>query len=68
MPYGFVADKICELDALNPQMASRFVVSLENWQVFSEKRGALMKAALEKILNSGQRSPDVLEKVQKALA
>ncbi|TCS40194.1 aminopeptidase N [Reinekea marinisedimentorum] len=66
--YDFVAEKICELDALNPQMASRFVVSLENWKVFSEKRGALMKAALEKILNSGQRSPDVLEKVQKALA
>jgi aminopeptidase N len=66
--YDFVAEKICELDALNPLMAARFVVALENWKVFSGKRGALMKSALEKILNSGQRSPDVLEKVQKALA
>lgn len=66
--YQFIADQIIALNAINPQVAARFVKILENWRKFSAERGELMKKALTKILAAENLSPDVLEMTQKALA
>ncbi|TXR53875.1 aminopeptidase N [Reinekea thalattae] len=66
--YDFIAQRIIQLDAINPQVAARFVTALENWKVFSGQRAEAMKQALQSIADSQGRSPDVSEKVEKALA
>ena len=47
--YRFVADRVVELDAINPQVASRIVSSFNQWKRFEPGRAALMKAELERI-------------------
>lgn len=66
--YRFLAEQIRALNAINPQVAARFVKPLENWRRFSEARGQMMKAALSTILETENLSPDVMEMAQKALA
>jgi aminopeptidase N len=66
--YQFIAEQIIALNAINPQVAARFVKILESWRKYSTERGELMKQALAKILAAEDLSPDVLEMTQKALA
>jgi aminopeptidase N len=66
--YVFLADRIIELNALNPQIASRLVTPLTRWKRYSEARQALMKAQLQRIMDSGNLSRDVYEVVSKSLA
>lgn len=49
--YEFVANVIKDADAINPNMASRLAKKLVTWKRYDEKRGALMKAQLEKLAN-----------------
>jgi aminopeptidase N len=65
--YAFLADRIIELNALNPQIASRLVTPLTRWKRYSEQRQALMKNELQRIMDSGSLSTDVYEVVSKSL-
>ncbi len=65
--YHFIADKVLELDKLNPQIASRMVRTLMNWRHYETKRSELMQAQLKRIKNQKGLSGDVFEIVSKAL-
>lgn len=66
--YRFIADRIIELNRLNPQIASRMVTPLTRWRKFDPARQELMKAELQRILEVDGLSPDVFEVVSKSLA
>ncbi|MDN7142912.1 aminopeptidase N [Pseudomonas sp. JQ170] len=66
--YRFLADLVIELNALNPQIASRQLAPLTRWRKYDGARQALMKGELERILASGSLSSDVYEVVSKSLA
>ncbi|UQY34257.1 aminopeptidase N [Pseudomonas fulva] len=66
--YRFLADQVIVLNGLNPQIASRLLAPLTRWRKYGAERQALMKAELERILASGELSPDVYEVVSKSLA
>ncbi|MGB5548089.1 MAG: aminopeptidase N, partial [Polyangiales bacterium] len=65
--YRFVADRITELDAINPQVASRIVSSFNQWRRYEPGRSALMQAELERIACQPGISKDVSEIVERAL-
>jgi len=65
--YAFLRDVIIELNAINPQMAARQVTPLREWQRYTPELQALMKAALQAILESPNLSNDVFEVVSKSL-
>jgi aminopeptidase N len=66
--YAFMADRIVELDALNPQVAARMSRSFDRWKKFDAGRQAQARAALERIRDVQGLSKDVAEIVTKALA
>jgi aminopeptidase N len=66
--YNFLADRIIEINALNPQVASRVARCFDRWKKFDKDRQAHAKAALERIRDSVGLSRDVAEIVTKALA
>jgi len=66
--YRFLADLVIELNALNPQIASRQLAPLTRWRKYDDQRQALMKGELERILASGALSSDVYEGVSKSVA
>jgi len=63
-----MADRIVELDALNPQVAARMSRSFDRWKKFDAGRQAHARAALERIRDVQGLSKDVAEIVTKALA
>lgn len=65
--YAFLADRVLELNRLNPQVAARLVGAFGQWRRFDAGRQALMQAALERIAGSEGLSPDVYEIATKAL-
>ncbi len=66
--YAFLADRVIEIDRLNPQLAARLLEPLGQWRWFDSDRQAKMRAALERILAAGNVSRDVFEIASKALA
>jgi len=66
--YQFLADQVISLNATNPQIASRQLAPLTRWRKYDNARQALMKAQLQRILNSGELSGDVYEVLSKSLA
>ncbi len=66
--YRFLADRVLEIDPLNPQVAARMVAALSRWRRFDENRQQLMRAALERIHAQPGLSRDVVEIVEKSLA
>jgi len=65
--YAFVADQVLAINAMNPQIAARLVSSFTMWKRYEEKRKALMKKELERILAAPKLSKDVFEVVSKSL-
>ncbi|MBO0614910.1 MAG: aminopeptidase [Pseudomonadota bacterium] len=65
--YAFLTDRVLELDAMNPQIASRMVRPLMNWRQYETIRSGLMKAQLERIQTHAGLSGDVYEIVSKSL-
>ncbi len=65
--YTYVADRILELDALNPQVAARMIAPLSRWRRYDSTRQALMRAQLQRIRETQKLSSDVGEIVQKSL-
>jgi aminopeptidase N len=66
--YQFLADQIMALNSLNPQVASRMVSALTQWQRYDVKRQVLMKQELQRIINTADISKDVFEVASKSLA
>jgi len=66
--YRFLADRVIELDPLNPQVAARMVAALSRWRRYDERRQKLMCAQLERVQGQPGLSRDVGEIVAKSLA
>ena len=65
--YRFLARRVIDMDAVNPQIASRLVDPLLRWRRLDEGRQGILRGELEKILAADGLSKDVYEKVSKAL-
>ena len=65
--YAFLADAILELNAINPQVASRMVTPLNAWRKVEPSRQTLIKAQLQRIIDTKDISNDVFELASKSL-
>ncbi|MDR0477703.1 MAG: aminopeptidase N [Desulfobulbaceae bacterium] len=65
--YLFLADRILDLQADNPQIAARLAAPLTFWRYYDENRQKLMRAQLERILRVENLSRDVYEITRKSL-
>ncbi len=66
--YEFLADRVIELNAQNPQMASRLTTELTRFRRYDAARQAIMRKALERIAAKENLSKDVFEVVTKSLS
>jgi aminopeptidase N len=66
--YAFLADRVLELDRLNPQVAARLLRAVARWRRYDSARQDLMKAQLERVLAAPEVSKDVYEIASKSLA
>ena len=64
--YAYIADKVIELDSVNPQVAARLATQLTKWQRTDPGRQALMRLALERVVAQSS-SKDVSEVASKGL-
>ena len=65
--YRLIADQLIEIDGFNSQIAGRMIPVFNHYKKLDPTRKAMMKVALEKILNRKECSPDVYEMVSKTL-
>jgi aminopeptidase N len=65
--YAFHADRILELEPINPQVAARLLAPLGRWRRFDAGRQARMKAELQRVLAKPNLSRDVYEIASKSL-
>lgn len=65
--YALLADAVLQIDAANPQLASRLVSALNIWRRFDHQRQSLMQAQLHRIAAQDGLSKDVFEIVQRAM-
>ncbi len=65
--YAFHADRVIELDGLNPQIAARMASAFNRWKRYDEGRKELMKTELQRIASVPDLSGDVSEIVNNAL-
>jgi aminopeptidase N len=65
--YRFLAERILELDALNPQIAARLSRNLSRWRRYDPHRQQQMRAALETLTGAPGVSKDVYEIASKSL-
>jgi aminopeptidase N len=66
--YRFLADRVVEIDAINPQVAARLMGSFSRWRKFDVGRRERMQTELERILATTKLSKDVYEIASKTLA
>lgn len=66
--YQYVTDYLLELDGINPQVASRLVTPLTQWQKLDETRQDKMRNQLARLADQKGLSKDVFEKVTKSLS
>ncbi|MDP6535577.1 MAG: aminopeptidase N [Gammaproteobacteria bacterium] len=66
--YEFLADRVLELDKLNPQIAARLLTPLTRWKKFDSGRQAMMQSQLQRIKAEAELSKDVFEVVEKSTA
>ena len=65
--YVFWADRVLELDAINPQLASRLARALDRWRALAEPWRSAAREAVARVAASPKISADVREIVTKAL-
>ncbi|MCD4668793.1 MAG: aminopeptidase N, partial [Sulfurimonas sp.] len=65
--YKFVADKIIEIDKINPQMASGLLGAFKIYEKMNSINKELMKVELEKIISQKELSKNVYEIVAKII-
>ncbi len=66
--YVFLTDHVIDLDASNPQLASRMASIFNDWRRYDEDRQAAIQAQLERIAGRESLSNDVYEIVHRALS
>ncbi|HZW72188.1 MAG TPA: aminopeptidase N C-terminal domain-containing protein, partial [Caldimonas sp.] len=66
--YTFWADRVLELDAFNPQLASRIARALDRWTQLAEPYRSAARAAIARVAASVKLSTDTTEIVSRALA
>lgn len=66
--YEFLADKIAELNTINPQVASRLITPLIQFNSFAQEHKVLMQAQLVRLQGLPNLSNDLKEKLDAALA
>ena len=66
--YQLLADKVLQLDRLNPQVAARLLSALGRWRRFDADRQALMRTELERVVATPGLSRDTFEIASKSLA
>ncbi|MEQ8949022.1 aminopeptidase N [Parvibaculum sp.] len=66
--YRFIADKVLELDKLNPQVGARMLGAFKSWRQMEPKRRKLMQKELKRIAGTEGLSRDVYEIATKTLA
>ncbi len=59
--YALAAQKILELDAINPQVAARLANPFVHWRKLVAQQGQLMKSEVENMLTSSEMSNDLNE-------
>ena len=65
--YVFWADRVLELDAINPQLAARLARTLDRWSALAEPWRSAAREAVARVAASSRLSADVREIVGKAL-
>eukprot|EP00899_Mesostigma_viride_P000768 jgi/Mesvir1/10692/Mv13782-RA.1 len=65
--YEFLTDTVLKIDKFNGQVASRMVSAFTNWKKYDTKRQEMMKAQLQKILDTKGLTDNVFEIVSKSL-
>lgn len=65
--YAFVAERVVELDKINPQVAARVLGAFRSWRALESDRRRLALRALEKIASTPELSNDAHEIVSKML-
>lgn len=66
--YVFWADRVLELDSLNPQMAARLARALDRWKKLAEPYRTAAREAIARVAAKPDLSNDVREVVTRALA
>lgn len=66
--YKYLTDYLLDIDATNPQVASRLVTPLMQFQKYNSTTQTQMRDQLARLLNHKTLSKDLFEKVSKALA
>ena len=65
--YVFWAEKVVELDSINPQVASRLARALDRWRNLAEPYRGAAREAIARVAAKSDLSPDVREVVDRAL-
>lgn len=65
--YQFLAEQVVAIDAFNPQIASRLITPLTQWEKYHANHAELMKQALTWIAEHQPLSKDLLEVLDKSL-
>ncbi|WP_120498648.1 aminopeptidase N [Kiloniella sp. EL199] len=66
--YRFLADSIIHLNGINPQVASKILAPLGSWRRMNATHQKMMKAELQRILDTENLSNDVYEIASKSLS
>jgi len=65
--YVFWAERVIELDAINPQLASRIARALDRWATLAEPYKSAAREAISRVAARADLSDDVREVVTRAL-
>jgi aminopeptidase N len=65
--YDFLADRVLEIDAFNPQVAARLLSAFRSWKALETERRRQAKKTLQRVAASKPLSHDVQEIVGKML-
>jgi len=65
--YVFWADRIIELDSINPQLAARMARVMDRWSALAEPYRTAAHAALQRVAEKADLSNDVREIIGRAL-
>ena len=66
--FAFVADRVLELDPLNPQVASRMLSTFRSWRALEGRRRAYAEAELKRVASTPGLSRDVADIAERSLA
>ena len=65
--FAFVADRVLEIDAINPQVASRMLSTFRSWRSLEPRRRAWAEAELKRVAAAPGLSRDVADIAERSL-